>query len=302
MNEKLKFGFGNSKLAMGIATFSIPAGHSCPFARECLTKSDRTTGKLSHGKHIRFRCFSATQENTYKNVREARWKNFDLLNKNKDIENLANLIQYSLPLNINMVRVHVSGDFYSESYFLAWVNVALNNPGIIFYGYTKAVPFIVKCKSIIPRNFRFVCSLGGTHDHLIKTNHLKSAEVVFSPEEAKTKKLELDHDDSHAINGKKSFAILIHGTQPPGTPASKAWTALRKRGIGGYGDSTISRNNQPRPAVKMYVTLKNGLLHFTNKKELTVYEKLNKLVSFQLIENGEFNPSPWEPQPYDKTI
>ena len=57
--------------------------------------------------------------------------------------------------------------------------------------------------------------------------------VVFSEEEAEQKGLEIDHDDAHAL-GKKSFALLLHGTQPKGSEASKALQVLRKAGKGGY--------------------------------------------------------------------
>jgi hypothetical protein len=46
--------------------------------------------------------------------------------------------------------------------------------------------------------------------------------------------LELDHDDSHAYNGKKSFGLLIHGSQRKGSNASVALGNLRKKGIKGY--------------------------------------------------------------------
>ena len=288
MTDNLTFGFGNSKIAQNIATFSLPAGYTCPFAKECLTKANRVTGKLIAGEHCRFRCFSASQENAYPSVRKARWNNFDLLRGEKSIEKIGKLIQRSLPYGINMVRVHVSGDFYNEAYFLAWLNVALNNPFTTFYGYTKAIPFLVDYRKHIPENFRFVASKGGTHDALIGKYRLKNVVVVFSPEEAEQKGLEIDHDDSHAFRGKENFAILIHGTQPPGSEASKAWVALRNRGIGGYGDSVISRNNnRVRPEFQTYVTIKNGEIFLPPKiearKELTF-----SLPEFLMVENGEF--------------
>ena len=64
-------------------SFSLPSGFTCPFASQCLTKSDRETGKItdySSGDEAEdFRCFSASQEAIYKNVRTSRWNNFDAL-------------------------------------------------------------------------------------------------------------------------------------------------------------------------------------------------------------------------------
>lgn len=273
--NKLSFGTGNAKLSTAIATFSLPAGHSCPFAKDCLSKASRDTGRIIDGKHCQFRCFAASQECVFPNLRRSRWKNFELLKDAGSIESMGRIIQSAVPKNLPYVRTHVSGDFFNEKYFLAWLNVALNNPLVIFYGYTKAIPFLVEYRKYLPDNFRFTTSRGGTHDHLIGKYHLKSAEVVFSVKEAEEKGLEIDHDDHLAIGNKTSFALLIHGTQPPGTAAGKAWIALRKAGIGGYGDASMSRNMQKaEPVYKVYVTLKGGKLHFplsvkTSKK--TIY-------------------------------
>jgi len=251
-NTTLKFGAGNAKLSTGIATFSLPAGHSCPFAKECLSKADRVTGKIIDGKHCQFRCFAASQECVYKNVRESRWNNFEIVRSTTNVQRLTRLLNESLPQTFGHVRVHVSGDFFSAKYFEAWLNVARTNPHQVFYGYTKAIPFLVEYKKFIPKNFRFTASRGGTCDGLIDKNKLRSAEVVFSVNEAKQRGLEIDHDDSHAIIGEKSFALLIHGTQPAGTEASKAWETVKKT-IGGYGTGSKRYNmaNKRKPVVYM---------------------------------------------------
>lgn len=259
--NKLSFGFGDAKLSTSIATFSLPAGHACPFAKNCHSWADRHTGYITDGKHLQFRCFAASQECLYPSVRQSRWNNFTMLKVAKSLEGMANLIQRSLPWGVTVVRVHVSGDFFSETYFLAWLNVALNNPLVVFYGYTKANPFLVKYKKHLPPNFRFTASFGGTADALIEKHDLKSAEVVFSTEEARRKGLEIDHDDSHAIYGNESFALLLHGTQPPGTDASKAWRALIKQGIGGYNENSNTRRPSADNSVKLRVVLRNGKVY-----------------------------------------
>lgn len=253
--DKLFFGFGNSKLNNSIATFSIPAGYTCPFAKDCLSKANPLTGKIIDGKHCQFRCFAASQECTYPNVRNVRWKNFNILKEGKSVDKMAQIIQYSLP-DTRLVRIHVSGDYYNENYFLAWLNVALNNPGITFYGYTKALPLIVKYRKYIPFNFRLIASKGGTHDHLIKKHDLISAEVVFSVNEAEDKGLLIDHDDSLAISSVNSFALLLHGIQPANSKASEALKKLRRQGLGGYSKEKKE-------------------LHYTQKKPFYVFLDLN---------------------------
>src|SRR4051812_44017608 len=76
--QGLKFGQGNSKLDDAVFTFSLPAGHFCPFADKCLAKTDRETGRVKDGPNTQFRCFAASGE-TYASVRNARWHNADLL-------------------------------------------------------------------------------------------------------------------------------------------------------------------------------------------------------------------------------
>ena len=253
---KLYFGMGNAKIANSIATFSLPAGYTCPFAKDCLSKADRNTGKIIDGKHCKFRCFAASQECLFPSVRLSRWNNFELL-KGKTIEQLTYLIQRSLPYGISMVRIHVGGDFNKESYFLAWLNVALNNPSIVFYGYTKATPWLVKYKKVIPSNFRFTASKGGTCDNLISKHKLKYAEVVYSLEEAEEKGLELDHDDSHVfLGGKESFGLLIHSSQPAGTKAAKAWHMLSRAGVSGYNQEKKHARTMNKP-LKMFYTSKS---------------------------------------------
>ena len=58
----------------------------------------------------------------------------------------------------------------------------------------------------------------------------------MSEEEATMANLEIDHDDSHAHEGKESFALLIHGQQKAGSKASLAQKALRQKGWTGYNN------------------------------------------------------------------
>lgn len=133
---------------------------------------------------------------------------------------------------IKFVRIGVSGDFFSQDYFNAWVEVAKRHPDIIFYAYTKSIKFWLAADSI-PSNFKLTASYGGESDALIDQANLVSAKVVFSEDEAKQLGLEIDHDDSKAIKNEKSFALLLHGGQPAGSEASKAWQKI-KTTVGGY--------------------------------------------------------------------
>lgn len=230
---KLTFQKGNAKLSKNIYTFNLLSGHSCPFANECLSKVDLDTGKLKDGKYTKFRCFSATAEAIYPKVLKARLNNFEVVRKLSKKE-LVTTLQQFLPKKAKIVRLHVSGDFFNQTYFDSWLEIANNNPDIIFYAYTKSLKFWVNRLGVIPTNFQLTASKGGKLDSLINEFDLKYAEVVFSIKEAEEKKLLIDHDDSLAISSNKPFALLLHGTQPANTEASKALSILRKNKETGY--------------------------------------------------------------------
>lgn len=230
--ELLKFGKGNAKLDGHIWTFSLPAGWTCPGAQDCKSKTHKRaddTRYVRDGKHTVFRCFAATAEAQYKNTYNARQHNMRLL-KGKTTDEMSSLILASLPKRARFVRVHVSGDFFNRTYFKAWVKVANTRPDVVFYAYTKSIPYTIGVD--IPENLRLTASLGGKYDSDIPASGLRTARVVYSEQEAADFGLEIDHDDSHAIEPGGDFALLIHGTQPKGSEAAKALAALK--GSSGY--------------------------------------------------------------------
>jgi len=234
MKEILSFGNGNAKLGKEIATFSLPSGFTCPGALECLSKANRETGRITDGAETVFRCFSASQEATFPNVRKSRWENFESLKVHgSNVAALADFIAANLPKQ-NIIRVHVAGDFYSQAYFDAWLEVAKRNPAKTFYAYTKSLSFWVQRKAEIPANFKLNASRGGRNDELIATHSLKFAEVIFTEAEAAEKGLPIDHDDTHAFLQDKSFALLLHGVQAAGSKAGEALKVLKRLGKGGY--------------------------------------------------------------------
>lgn len=227
----LKFGLGNAKLGKQIHTFTLPSGYTCPGASACMTRADRVDGHITDGPKQTFRCFAASMEARLTQLRAKGWHNLEMLKRcGGDCDNMADLIHASLPVNAKIVRVHVGGDFFSNTYFQAWIRVSRRNPDVRFYAYTKSLPFWIANE--IPENFRLTASEGGKFDHLIAQHGLKTSKVVFSIEEAAALGLEIDHDDSHAYNAGDSFALLIHGAQAKGSAAGVAVRALD--GVGSY--------------------------------------------------------------------
>lgn len=236
----LHFGIGNAKLGSNVGTFHLPSGFSCPGAKSCLAKAvvNKTTSKchVQDGPHQKFRCFSASIEALRTTVRNIAWHNFDLV-RGKSRDQLISLLLKSLQMffsknqKINVIRVHVGGDFFSQAYFDAWMHVASFFPERRFYAYTKSLHFWEKSQHKVPDNFSLVASEGGHFDSLASKHGFRTARVVMNPEEAEALNLEIDHDDQHAQQGKDSFALLIHGTQKSGSESAKATAEMRKRGI-----------------------------------------------------------------------
>lgn len=226
MNALLKFGKGNAYLNKQIATFSIPSGWTCPGALKCLAKADRVTGKITDGPLADYRCYQVNCESIYPSLRKLVWHNFDLL-IGKTRDEMSALILASLPPKAKIVRVHVGGDFFNETYFLSWCDVAKAQPAICFYAFTKSIPFWAHLASHVPANMILTASEGGRYDDQIR-HEFKSAKVVFSEEEAAALGLQIDYDDRHAYSGTENFALLLHGMQPKGSAAAQALKDLKR--------------------------------------------------------------------------
>jgi hypothetical protein len=213
-----------------VYSFSLPSGYTCPFALDCLSKADRITGKVTDGKYTQFRCFAASDEARSPNARAQRWHNFDIL-RHMDTESMVNIIIDSMPADMDILRVHVGGDFFNQRYFDAWLQVARLLPTKRFYAYTKSIPYWLNNLGNIPDNFTLNASRGGRLDNLIDEFELKVAEVVFSLEEAEEKQLPIDHDEFYAMNSQGNFGLLIHGTQPKDSDAGEAIKELKRQGV-----------------------------------------------------------------------
>ena len=217
-----------------VYSFDLLSGHSCPFAEQCLSKIKIVDGKrkVVDGKKTEFRCFSASQEATYTNVYNSRKRNFDSL-RGKSVEAMVDIIQEQMPKNLGICRIHVAGDFFNNAYFKAWMEVARLNPDRLFYAYTKSLPYWVDNLQVIPDNLILTASYGGRCDDMISEYNLRSVVVCYSYEEAESRGLEVDHDDTHAANPLtlyNNFALIIHGIQPKGSEAADAIKQLKKKG------------------------------------------------------------------------
>ena len=216
-----------------VYSLDLLSGWSCPFAKDCHSKVVQTDDglRIVDGPDTEFRCYSASQEAIYTNAYKKRKANFEAL-KGLETDEMVTLLCDNLPKNSGVIRIHAAGDFFNQQYFNAWMKVAELNPGVLFYAYTKALPYWVHFGlDKIPENVILTASRGGRSDSMIAEHELRSVKVVFSAAEAEKLGLEIDDDDTHASDPTKrndDFALLIHGVQPKGSEAAVALRAINR--------------------------------------------------------------------------
>jgi len=137
---------GNKKLPKTTAIFNLPSVETCPGSTESCRKL----------------CYAKQAEAMYPTVLPARNRNL-LASKEayfvyKIAEELTPLVKRQ---KIDTVRIHESGDFYSQAYVNKWLTIARIFPTIQFYAHTRSYMFDY---SKAPKNIRFIASLD--HDSL----------------------------------------------------------------------------------------------------------------------------------------
>ena len=183
----------NTKYYSGVVyEWNLPAGHTCPFAKDCKISVDRITGKFKK-ECDGFACYAGRCER-YPAVRESRWRNYEYVKNGGEI---------IIPEKAEHIRIHGSGDFFSQKYFDTWIDICKKNSGVKFWAFTKSVRYWVKRD--IPSNLILTASYGGFDDDLISQYGLKSAVVVKSESDTK---LPIDTNDDLARVPDISFALV----------------------------------------------------------------------------------------------
>jgi hypothetical protein len=111
---------------------------------------------------------------------------------------------------VGVVRIHDSGDFYSQKYLDAWCDIARALPSIIFYAYTKSLHLNFNGA---PTNLRITQSLGGKFDNLVQLG--KPHSRIFSTDEARVAAGYVDgnESDAPAIKGLVQIGLVYHGNK-----------------------------------------------------------------------------------------
>jgi len=107
---------GNSR--MKIPTFSIPAVKTCKGRTELCEKF----------------CYARKAEKCWKQVLPSRERNFKETKKFSFVKNMTTKI---INTTSKYIRIHESGDFYSQRYLNKWFRVCRGNPNKKFLAYTQ---------------------------------------------------------------------------------------------------------------------------------------------------------------------
>ena len=174
----------NTKYYEGVVyEWNLPAGHTCPQAKECLVKVGRWSGAFENKSHS-FRCYAASAER-FPSVRAHRWANY-------------HYVRYRgipvIPKKAENIRIHASGDFFSQRYFDMWLKLCEDNPKINFWAFTKSLLFWINRINDIPDNLILTASWGGKEDYLIDEHKLKNVQVISSSDGVEKELIDVNDD------------------------------------------------------------------------------------------------------------
>ena len=112
------------------------------------------------------------------------------------------------------IRIHDSGDFYSEEYLDKWVSIMQARPNVEFYAYTKMVSMFKKRLNSLPKNFKLVFSFGGTEDKLIDVSKDRHSLVFENETDLKQAGYaNASEQDDIALGKNPKIGLVYHGTK-----------------------------------------------------------------------------------------
>jgi len=118
-----------------------------------------------------------------------------------------------------VVRIHDSGDFYSQEYFRDWCFLASLFPDVKFYAYTKMIAMVQDWEGMTPDNLRIIMSYGGKQDAQIRPGLDRHCKVFKTLDELEASGYtDGTHDDLvAALDDTLKIGLVYHGVD------SKVW-------------------------------------------------------------------------------
>lgn len=194
-----------------IASFTLPAVLTCPFA-----------GKCAGGCYAKAGAFCWPVPKAKHQANWAATKSFEFVPT--ICAEVSALVKRAERKGAKLfIRIHDSGDFYSASYLEAWASVARAFPGVAFYAYTKSLNMVRDARKDcrLPVNMVFTFSQGGKLDSTIDpatekhTRMFNTAEELETAGYANASAFDLVAADPSALR----VGLVFHGS----TKARKAW-------------------------------------------------------------------------------
>ena len=109
-------------------------------------------------------CYALAGAYRFSNVAQAFERRLAVTQSNEFIDLMLKEIDAN---RAERIRIHDSGDFYSEEYLQRWLTIMRARPNVEFYAYTKMITMFKFHAPYLPKNFTVIYSFGGTQDRLI---------------------------------------------------------------------------------------------------------------------------------------
>lgn len=151
-NSKLKS--TSREMGLRVFNFGIPAYKSatgkltCPFADKCVKY-----------------CYAQKGAYIWGNVKPAFERRYEATKQDDFVEIM---VEELVKKKADYLRIHDSGDYYSNEYIYKWFAIANALPHVRFYSYTKSIPLFLD--KTIPENMDIIFSEGSKKDELIDVN------------------------------------------------------------------------------------------------------------------------------------
>jgi hypothetical protein len=196
----LRWSFGNAKLTRtDTISFNLPAFEAadgfrvCPGAGVC-----------------RMACYARQGRYMLPNSIAAREVNLDIVRSSLPLfERLAIADLKRIPNDT--IRIHDSGDFFSQAYLESWFRICVSFPDKRFYAYTKSLHLCFDAK---PANLRIVQSMGGIHDAQIDQAESHTRIFVTHKERKAAGYMDGTKTDRPAMEGRTRIGFVYHGSRP----------------------------------------------------------------------------------------
>jgi hypothetical protein len=207
--KELNIGLPHHYLVWGLPAFETETGITiCPGAGAC-------SGP----------CFARSGHYTFKRRKEIELDNYYATLDKHFVTNIRCMLE-AYPATI--VRIHDSGDFYSEEYFMHWILLADLLPQHVFYAYTKSWHETAYWRYLnreyrLPHNFQLVYSYGGKHDAKLATYNekelargrrpLPTSKIFLTEEHAIADNYTPCPTDLEAIHGEDNIGLIYHNNK-----------------------------------------------------------------------------------------